>query len=281
MATSEITIHHSSDTDDLFMMYGFEMGAVEAPGLEIHRQPSDIEGLNQKAREGKLDVTAASVHAYAYLADDYVISSTGASFGGNGYGPKLVAKPGCTLAPSGMRIGIPGEMTSAALALRLYLAQKGISATLTAYFFEDLPKLVLDGEIDLGLLIHEGQLTHVHQGLETRVDLGKWWWDEYQEPLPLGIVVVHRRLGTDIAERLVKAMRESIQYALANRRAAIEYALSFGRGMTIDEADRYIDMYVNDLTVDFGDVGARSIKRFLELGNTRGVLHQYPQITIV
>lgn len=281
MTTSEITIHHSSDTDDLFMMYGFECGAVETPGLKLRRIPGDIDNLNQRARRGEFDVTAASVHAYAYLSDHYVISSTGASFGGNGYGPRLVGLPGFERTTSKVRIGIPGELTSAALALHLYLQSEKIEAELSNHFFEDLPRLVKDREIDLGLLIHEGQLTHVHEGLQTVKDLGAWWWDRWREPLPLGIVVINRRLGQETIEKLVIAMRSSIAYALDNRKAAIEYALSFGRGMTYEEADRYIDMYVNDITVDFGEAGARGIDRFLRLGVSGGLINTMPEVTIV
>jgi 1,4-dihydroxy-6-naphthoate synthase len=260
-----LEIYHSADTDDLFMAYGFVHGGVTIPGFDLRCLPMDIETLNQRNLNGVSQVSAASVHAVTKLSKDYFVARTGASFGSHEHGPKLIVQAGRDDLRTVKRIAIPGALTTAALVLKLYLITNRISAELVPVFFEEIPERVASGQFDAGILIHEGQITYHRLGLVAAADMGTWWWSKSGEPLPLGVVVVHRSFGVDAGTAIVQGMRQSIQYALGHRAQALEYALSFGRGMTIDEADRYVGWYVNETTVNLGEVGERSIRRLLEM----------------
>jgi 1,4-dihydroxy-6-naphthoate synthase len=266
-----LEIYHSADTDDLFMAYGFMRGGVTIPGFDLQCLPMDIESLNQRNLEGKSQVSAASVHALTELSKNYFISRTGASFGSREHGPKLIVRSGYEDFAGVRRIAIPGALTTAALVLRLYLKSKGLRAELVPVFFEEIPQRVAAGEFDAGVLIHEGQITFRQIGLSAVEDMGSWWWSTSGHPLPLGVVVVHRSFGVAGATKIVEGIRASIQYALEHRLEALEYALSFGRGMTLEEADRYVGWYVNDTTVSMGREGEESVRRLLDVAVAEGV----------
>lgn len=271
-AERAITIYHSPDADDAFMFYGLSSGAVSVPGYRFEHELSDIEGLNQRALRGELEVTAVSVHAYARIAERYRILRCGASMGGEHYGPKVVARSLTPLARSGARIAIPGELTSAALALKIFLREQGIDAELVNTHFDQVQHRVRDGSVDAGVIIHEGQLTHEREGLACVVDLGVWWWRETGLPLPLGVNVVRRDLGDEASRAVFKALKGSIEYSLEHRSKAIEYALRYGRGISASEADVFVGMYVNEVTLDIGEKGMRSIELFLERGARHGLI---------
>ena len=260
----KITIFHSPDSDDAFMFYGMQEGAVSVPGYEFDHDLKDIESLNRLALRGELDVTAVSVHAFAHLKNQYSILSCGASMGGKDYGPRLVIKEGAESDITNMRsIAIPGELTSATLALKMYLLEEGVELELVNTFFDDVQAKVKSGEVDAGLIIHEGQITSYKDGLTTILDLGEWWWNKYELPLPLGVNIVRKSLGDDAMSAVYKALKGSIEYSLNNREKALEYALQYGRGLSMEEADKFVGMYVNDKTLDIGDDGRKSIEIFL------------------
>ena len=258
-----ITIYHSPDSDDAFMFYGLVSGAVKYPGFNFDHSLCDIETLNHRTVKGELDVTAVSVHAYAYLKGRYFIMNSGASMGGQDYGPKLVATKNVDI-KSRRVIAIPGVLTSAALALRMYLKENNVNAELMNVSFDKVGDVVKEGKADAGVIIHEGQLTHDREGLYNLVDLGKWWWDETGLPLPLGVNVVRKDLGSRSIVACSTVLRQTIQYSLDHRKEALEYALKYGRGISVDEADKFVGMYVNDLTLDLGQAGKRSIELFLQ-----------------
>lgn len=265
---NEITIYHSPDADDAFMFYGLVCGAVEVPGYHFKHELQDIESLNHRALKGELDVTAVSVHAFSHLKDQYAILRCGASMGGVDYGPRLVSKPdniNC-LSSAKPKIAIPGSLTSAALSIKLNFLERGIEANFVSVFFEEIIGAVESGEVDAGLIIHEGQITHQRQGLVTILDLGEWWWRKHQLPLPLGVNVVHKRLGEEGMKAVYKILRGSIEYSLSHRKEALDYALSYGRGLSFADADQFVGMYVNDLTREMGEAGMKSIQMFLEQG---------------
>ncbi|HMO02761.1 MAG TPA: ABC transporter substrate-binding protein [Oligoflexia bacterium] len=273
----KITIFHSPDVDDAFMFYGLVSGGVNVPGYQFDHDLCDIESLNHRALNGELDVTALSVHAFSGLNGQYAILKSGASMAGQNYGPRLVTKPEnkeC-LQRNSITIAIPGWLTSAALAIQLYLKEKSIKARLAPIFFEKIISAVQTGEFDAGLIIHEGQITHQRDGLVTILDLGEWWWKKHQLLLPLGVNVVHKRLGEEGMQAVGKALKDSIEYSLANRRNALEYAISYGRGLDIQDADTFVGMYVNNMTRDMGETGMASIKHFLKEGFMAGITSTY------
>lgn len=279
MQSKRVTIYHSPDADDAFMFYGLTSGNVSYPGYEFSHALKDIESLNQMARRGEIDCTAVSVHAYAYLAQDYVILRSGASMGGADYGPRLVSCASFDIRDGRKRrLAIPGELTSAALALRIFLAQNRIEAELVAMHFEAVQDAVKSGEVDAGVIIHEGQITHEREGLVTVLDLGKWWWDTHQLPLPLGVNIVHRKLGAEGIQATATVLKGTIEYSLAHRQEALAYALSYGRGISAEDADKFVGWYVNDLTVDLGQDGTRSIRLFLSLGAQLGLIPEIEPI---
>ncbi len=259
----KITVAHSPDSDDAFMFYGLASGAVQADGIEVDQVLADIETLNQAAFEGKYEVTAVSFHAYAHLVDRYALLPHGASMGDR-YGPILVARStgaekSGPISLGGMRIAIPGRLTSAYLALQMY--DPSFRAEVVP--FDEIGDAVLNGSVDAGLLIHEGQLTYAADGLEKIVDLGEWWADRTGGlPLPLGGNVIRRDLGPETMARVSRMLHDSIAHALSNRPAAVEYALQFGRGLSRADTDTFVGMYVNQLTLDYGERGRTALKRF-------------------
>lgn len=254
-----IRVAHSPDSDDAFMFYGLAAGAVDTGDLQIEQVLGDIESLNKAAFEGRYEVTAISFGAYPYLQDRYALLPHGASLGDQ-YGPVLVSTR--EVAPSslaGMRIAVPGEYTSAYLTLRMYDA----SFTPVQMHFDAIQQAVLAGEVDAGLLIHEGQLTYASEGLRKIVDLGEWWFERTGGlPLPLGGNAIRRDLGPDVIARVSAALHASIAHALSHREAGLEYALTFGRGLDAAKTDRFIGMYVNGLTLDYGARGRAAVERF-------------------
>ena len=278
-----ITLGHSPDPDDAFMFYAIASEAVTADGIEFEQILQDIETLNRRALDEQLDVTAVSIHAYAYLSDRYALLPHGASFG-DGYGPMVVSKR--PLAPAdlaGARIAIPGKLTSAYLALQLYLTESGGGAASSGCEpvvvpFDAIPDRVLSGGADAGLLIHEGQLTYARSGLHRVIDLGAWWKEGTGLPLPLGGNAIRRGLGAEIIGRVARALRQSIVYGLERRSEALSYAEKFGRGLDRPLADRFVGMYVNDLTLDYGERGRAAVRLFLERGRGAGLISVEPKI---
>ena len=255
-----ITVAHSPDSDDAFMFYGLASGAVETGDLEVGHLLADIETLNRAAFEGKYEVTAVSFHAYAYLHDRYVLLPHGASMGEN-YGPIVVAREDGPASLDGVRVAVPGLLTSAYLALKLY----GPAVDTVVMPFDRIQDAVRRGDVAAGLLIHEGQLTYQDEGLRKIVDLGEWWAERTGGlPLPLGGNVIRRDLGPDLIARVSRLLHASITHALGHRQAALDYAQQFGRGLDAARTDRFVGMYVNDLTVNYGPRGRAAIKRFLD-----------------
>lgn len=263
-----ITVCHSPDSDDAFMFYALAAGKIDTGDLRYEHELQDIESLNQRALRGELEVTAVSIHAYAYLADRYALLPHGASMGDR-YGPRLVARaPMSREDIRGKRIAIPGPMTSAYLALRLF--EPNFVAVPTP--FDQIEEAVASGAVDLGLLIHEGQLTYKDQGLHLIVDLGEWWYGETGLPLPLGGNVVRKDLGQDLIKTLSHHLRASIAYSLDHRKAALDHAMTYARGLEREKADTFVGMYVNQRTLDYGDDGKQAVRLFLKRGFEAGVI---------
>ena len=274
VATRTMQLGHSPDSDDAFMFYGLASGAVRAEALAFQHILKDIQTLNQWAMHGKLEITAVSVHAYAYIWQRYAVLTHGASMGRD-YGPMLVTRQ--AVEPHrlmGQRIAIPGKLTSAYLGLRLFLRE---FEAVVVPFDEIMPE-VEAGRVDAGLLIHEGQLTHGERGLVKVWDMGEWWQQETGLPLPLGINVVRKDLGPELMRRVSRLLKESIAYGLEHRAQALDYALQFARGMERSTADTFVGMYVNDLTLDMGHDGQMAIQLLLERGHAAGLLPSLPQI---
>jgi 1,4-dihydroxy-6-naphthoate synthase len=264
-----LQLGHSPDPDDAFMFYALATHAIDTEGLEFEHVLQDIETLNQRAERGELEITALSVHAYAYLQDRYQLLPHGASMG-DGYGPVFVARRPMSLdALRRARVAVPGLRTSAYLAARLALGT--FDAVVVP--FDQIMERVQQGECDAGLLIHEGQLTYAAEGFVKVLDLGTWWAETTQGlPLPLGVNAVRRDLPEDVKRRCVRVLGASIAYGLAHRSPAVQHALRYGRGLDTPLADRFIGMYVNDLTQDLGDRGRAGIGEFLRRGHAAGLL---------
>ncbi len=264
-----LQLGHSPDSDDAFMFYGLAENRVDSEGLEFTHILKDIQTLNDWARDGKLECTAISVHAYAYVHDKYAILTHGASMG-DGYGPMVVTKsPMAVDDLRGKRIAIPGLLTSAFLALSLYLYEP-FNYVVTP--FDQILNSVHSGEVDAGLIIHEGQLTHQAEGLYTVVDLGAWWKGEHNLPLPLGVNAIRKDLLPDVQQRASRALKASICYGLSHRKVALDHAMQYARDMEEQTADTFVGMYVNDWTVDMGEKGKESIRLFLQMGAERGLV---------
>jgi 1,4-dihydroxy-6-naphthoate synthase len=264
----KIRIAHSPDSDDAFMFYGLASGRVPANGFELEHVLSDIETLNRAAFEGKYEVTAVSFHAYAHLTDRYLLLPHGASMGDR-YGPVVVARQDGPDSLKGIRVAIPGELTTAFLALRLF--DPNVQHIVAP--FDRIQDMVKDGEVAAGLLIHEGQLTYADEGLKKIVDLGEWWADRTGGlPLPLGGNVIRRDLGPATIATLSRLLRDSIAYALEHRDQAVEYAMQFGRGLDRANTDRFVGMYVNNLTLDYGERGRTAVHRLLTDAEKAGLL---------
>ena len=263
-----IHVAHSPDSDDAFMFYALADGRIDTEGFEYVHELQDIETLNQRAMRGELEVTAVSIHAYAYLADRYALLPHGASMGDR-YGPRLVARTPLTRADvAGKRVAIPGPLTSAYLALRLY--EPSFSAVPTP--FDEIEDRVADGDVDLGLLIHEGQLTFAERGLHLIADLGEWWFEETGLPLPLGGNVVRKDLGIEVIDKISRHLRASIAYGLEHRASALDHAMQYARGLDRGKADTFVGMYVNDWTLDYGDRGRAAVREFLDRGAKAGIV---------
>jgi 1,4-dihydroxy-6-naphthoate synthase len=263
----KIHLAHSPDSDDAFMFYGLASGRVPSNGFELEHVLSDIQTLNLEAFKGTYEITAVSFHAYAHLTDRYILLPHGASMGDR-YGPIVVSKrPATSL--KGIRVAVPGELTTAFMTLRLYDPS-------VEYFvmpFDDIQPAVHAGRADAGLLIHEGQLTWKDEGLHKIVDLGEWWADRTGGlPLPLGGNIIRRDLGPETIATLSRMLRDSIAYALEHRQEAVEYAMTFGRGLDRTRTDTFVGMYVNDLTLDYGDRGRQAVRRLLGDARAAGLL---------
>jgi len=278
MITQTLTLGHSPDSDDAFMFYGLAAGKVGDGSLAYEHMLKDIQTLNEWAREGRLDTTAISVHAYAYVADRYAILNHGASMGERDYGPMVVARKRVPLdALRGAVIAVPGLMTSAYLGLRLCLGE----FTAVVLPFDRIMEAVVKGEAQYGLLIHEGQLTHEAHGLHSVVNLGTWWFEETGLPLPLGVNAIKRSLPESVKRRASHDLRASIEYGLAHREEALAWALRFARSVERSTADTFVGMYVNRRTLDLGEEGRRSIRLFLERGARAGIIPAVPDIDFV
>ena len=266
--TTTIHVAHSPDSDDAFMFYALASGKIDTEGLTYVHQLQDIETLNQRAMRGELEVTAVSIHAYAYLADSYALLPHGASMGDR-YGPRLVARSPLSRADiRGKRIAVPGLMTSAYLALRLF--EPVFEPVVIP--FDQIEDAVADGSVDLGLLIHEGQLTFADRGLHLIQDLGEWWFGETGLPLPLGGNVVRKDLGDDLTRKISRHLRDSIAYGLEHRSAALDHSMQYARGLYRSKADAFVGMYVNDWTLDYGEAGRRAVRQFLQRGVEAGII---------
>jgi len=253
----KITVAHSPDSDDAFMFYGLASGAVATDGLEVDQVLADIETLNRAAFEGRYEVTAVSFHAYAQLVERYALLPHGASMGDR-YGPIVVARPDGPKEVKGARVAIPGTLTTAYLVLQLYEPD----FEYTVLPFDEIQPAVLAGNAEAGLLIHEGQLTYADDGLCKLIDLGEWWAHQTDGlPLPLGCNIIRRDLGIEEMRSVSKMLRESIAYALSHRSEALEYAGQFGRGLDTARTDRFVGMYVNELTLDYGARGREAVAR--------------------
>jgi 1,4-dihydroxy-6-naphthoate synthase len=264
----KITIAHSPDSDDAFMFYGLASGRVAANGFELAHVLADIETLNRAAFEGRYEITAISFHAYAHLTDRYVLLPHGASMGDR-YGPIVVTRPNGPSSLDGIRVAVPGELTTAFLALRLFAPRVGHIVVP----FDQIEDRVLTGDVDAGLLIHEGQLTYSDDGLRKIVDLGEWWADRTGGlPLPLGGNVIRRDLGERVITALSKLLRDSIAFGLAHRDDAIRYAMQYGRGLDRSRTDRFVGMYVNELTLEYGGRGREAVRRLLGEAHAAGLL---------
>jgi 1,4-dihydroxy-6-naphthoate synthase len=259
-----ITIHHSPDADDAFMFFGMVCGAVKRPGYDFRLERADIQTLNERALRGEVDVSAVSVHACFHLGASYTILPYGASFGGERHGPRLVARTALDFARGEIRtIALPGRHTSAALAMQIFLREKKIEAELVQLHFDKVQDAVKNGEVDAGLIIHEGQITAAREGLHTLLDLGAWWWQRsggYR--LPLGVNAARADLGEDALAAVSAVLRDSIEYALAHREGALRYAMSFGRGISPAETDQFVAMYVDEFARGMGEEGRRAIEAF-------------------
>ncbi len=268
-AIQEITIAHSPDSDDAFMFYGLATNKVRVPGFKFTHTLTDIETLNHRAiNEAFYDVTAISFHAYPYLQEKYTLMACGGSVG-EGYGPMVVANRKMPFEEmKKLRIAVPGTLTTAYLALKLFAPE---IETATVPFDKIIPA-VLSGEFDAGLIIHEGQLTYAKDGLTKLLDLGQWWREETGLPLPLGGNAIRRSLGQETLLTTTNALRDSIQHALDHREEALEYAMQFARDLDTSLANRFVGMYVNDRTLNYGEDGREAIRKLLDMGFDRGII---------
>jgi 1,4-dihydroxy-6-naphthoate synthase len=278
--TRTIRVAHSPDSDDAFMFYALAEGQIDTGDLRYVHELSDIETLNQRARKGELEVTAVSIHAYAYLWREYALLASGSSMG-DGYGPRLVSTAPRPADPRvalrGCRVAVPGRLTTAYLALKLY--QPDFEAVVVP--FDRIEDAVQRGEVDVGLLIHEGQLTYGDLGLQLWADLGEWWLEDTGLPLPLGGNVVRRDLGAAVIEQIARDLRASIVYALEHRGPALAHARQFNRGIGDQRTDTFVGMYVNQWTVDYGARGRRAVQALLDRGFEAGLIPERVSVEFV
>jgi 1,4-dihydroxy-6-naphthoate synthase len=275
--TRVITVAHSPDSDDAFMFYGLATNKLDTGNLKFEHTLKDIQTLNESAKEGIYDVTAISFHAYAFVADKYALLPHGASIGDK-YGPILVSRePRKPEDIPNMKIAVPGEMTSAFLALKLYNQNFDYQVVP----FDEIIDAVKKGTVDAGLLIHEGQLFYKQLGLDKVLDLGEWWHDETGLPLPMGGNAIRRDLGEDLMREVSRYLHKSIQYSLENREDALAYAMQFARDMSPELADRFVAMWVNELTLDYGERGKEGVRRLLQEGYEKGIIPNRVEVEFV
>ncbi len=277
-----LTLGHSPDPDDAFMFYALAKDLIPTFGFGFKHVLQDIQTLNERATRGELDISAISIHAYAHVSHLYALLPSGASMG-DGYGPMLVAKRQYSREEiARLRIVVPGTMTSAFLALQLWLGRPARELDFIVVPFDQIFAAVREGKGEVGLIIHEGQLTFQAEGLVLCEDLGVWWGRENEGlPLPLGGNVIHRRFAPEDRSRIARILEASIRYSLEHRQAAVDYALGFARDMGRDLADKFVGMYVNHWTLDYGEKGRESIRRFLSRGHAQGLIPNLPELEFV
>jgi 5,8-dihydroxy-2-naphthoate synthase len=276
-AVREITVAHSPDSDDAFMFYALATNKVRVPGLKFSHTLTDIETLNRKAMDGFYDVSAISFHAYPYVQDKYALMSCGGSVGEQ-YGPMVIAPRAMSLEElKTMRVAVPGTMTTAYLALKLFAPK--IETVVVP--FDRIIGEVVAGKYEAGLIIHEGQLTYERSGLNRILDLGKWWHELTGLPLPLGGNAIRRELGPELIAQVSQALHDSIQYALDHREPALAYAMQFARDLDPQMADRFVGMYVNERTLDYGEDGKIAVEKLLDMGYRAGIIPHKPAVEFV
>src|SRR5258706_10658476 len=282
MESRILSLGHSPDPDDAFMFYALAKGLIPTHGLKFEHILQDIQTLDESALRGELDISAISIHAYAYVCEHYALLPSGASMG-DGYGPMLLAKTQFTKEEIvRKKIAIPGKMTSAFLALQLWAGKSERELNLLVVPFDQIFKAVRSGAADVGLIIHEGQLTYQQEALVVCEDLGAWWGRENEGlPLPLGGNVVHKRFAPESRKTISAILTESIRYSLEHRAAAVEHALQYARDMGRELADKFVGMYVNHWTLDYGEKGRDSIRRFLARAHARGLIPNQPELEFV
>jgi len=278
----ELTLGHSPDPDDAFMFYGLAKELIPTEGLRFKHILQDIQTLNERATRGELDISAISIHAYAYVSAQYALLPSGASMG-DGYGPMLVAPRKLSREEvARSKIAVPGKMTSAFLALQLWLGKRADSLDIIVVPFDQIFKVVRSGGAEVGLIIHEGQLTYQREGLEVCEDLGVWWGRQNPGlPLPLGGNVIHKRFDPAVRKRVSDILTASIRFSLKHRRDAVEHALKYARDMGRDLADKFVGMYVNNWTLDYGERGRESIRRFLGAAFSAGLIPHRQELEFV
>jgi 1,4-dihydroxy-6-naphthoate synthase len=282
MEQRTLTLGHSPDPDDAFMFYGLAKELIPTHGYKFEHVLQDIQTLNERATRGELDISAISIHAYAYVSGHYALLPSGASMG-DGYGPMLVAKAKLSKEDvAGRKIAVPGTMTSAFLALQLWLGKAAREFNYVVVPFDEIFKAVRSGVAEVGLIIHEGQLTYKNEGLEVCEDLGLWWGRENDGlPLPLGGNVIHKRFAQNERKTISDILTASIRFSLEHRAAAVEHALQFARDMGRELADEFVGMYVNHWTLDYGEKGRASIRRFLGCACDQGLIPRLPELEFV
>ena len=268
MTKQIITVGHSPDPDDAFMFYALATDGIDTGNLHFRHIIEDIETLNHRAMNAELDVTAISIHTYAYVLDKYALMTSGASMGDN-YGPLVIAREPMTVDEVKTKtIAIPGEMTTASLVLRLALGE----VKRTVIPFDKIMDAVESGEVEAGLLIHEGQLTYAARGFQKVLDLGEWWMQETGLPLPLGGNAIKKSLGAETIQQVSELLRRSIEHGLANRQVAVRHSMQYGRGMEESLTDTFVGMYVNDYTIDYGEKGRKAVQLLLQKANEAGII---------
>ena len=282
MSPTTLTLGHSPDPDDAFMFYALAKGLIPSHGFEFEHILQDIQTLNERATRGELDISAVSIHAYAYVSDQYALLPSGASMG-DGYGPMLVAKRNFSREEiAKKKIAVPGTMTSAFLALQLWLGKPAKEINYVVVPFDQIFAAVKNGTAEIGLIIHEGQLTYRNEGLVLCEDLGVWWGRENDGlPLPLGGNVIHKRFAPATRKQISDTLTASIQYSLDHRPEAVQHALQYARDMGLELADKFVGMYVNHWTLDYGERGRESIRRFLGQAFERGLLPHRQELEFV